>query len=60
MKSDTWTIEIKGPNGVRIVELTDEAVKGYDSIEGDAYVSAAWLAGWSIRRAIIKAASDDS
>jgi hypothetical protein len=45
---DTWTIEIKGPKGIRIVTVTDEAVKAY--FDPNPYISAVWLAGWAMHR----------
>jgi hypothetical protein len=48
MSDTSWVVEVKGPNGVRQIELTDEAVKGY--VGTNAYASAAWLAGWAIQK----------
>lgn len=46
---DMWTVEVKGPKGVRIVEVTGESVERYVGI--DSYTRAAWLAGWALHKA---------
>lgn len=43
-----WVVEVKGPDGVRQIELSDEDVSAYFGINN--YASAAWLAGWAIQK----------
>jgi hypothetical protein len=49
VSSEVWTVEIHGPEGIKIVEVPDEAAKRY--VGADDYVSAAWLAGWALQKA---------
>jgi hypothetical protein len=47
--NEAWTIEVKGPDGVKTVKVPAEAVQKY--VGATNYVSAAWLAGWALERA---------
>jgi len=62
MSSEVWTVEVHGPDGVKIVEIPNEKVERY--LGADYYVSAAWLAGWALQKAAVvaveKAATDGS
>jgi hypothetical protein len=49
MSAEAWIIEVRGPDGARIVEVPDENVKRY--VGANDYVSAAWLAGWALQKA---------